>query len=105
MNNLEVGSALDSIFDLLRRSNKYIDETTPWILAKDETQSDRLQTVLYNLLEAIRVSAVYLESFLPSTAKEIFRQLGIDKRQDIYANDNIYKTEKPQPLFNRIDIK
>ena len=105
MNNLEVGSALDSIFDLLRRSNKYIDETTPWILAKDETQSDRLQTVLYNLLEAIRVSAVYLESFLPSTAKEIFRQLGIDKRQDVYANDNIYKTEKPQPLFNRIDIK
>ena len=75
MDKLEIGFALDEIFDVLRRSNKYIDETTPWSLAKEEDKQDRLQTVLYNLLESIRVCANHLNPFLTKTSEEILKFL------------------------------
>ena len=103
MNKLEIGSALDEIFNLLRRSNKYIDETTPWTLAKEEKEKNKLETILYNLLEAIRVSAVELQSFLPSTSKKIFEQLNNDNKEEKYLDNIIYKTSTPTPLFQRID--
>ena len=103
MNKLEIGSALDEIFNLLRRSNKYIDETTPWTLAKEEKEKNKLETILYNLLEAIRVSAVELQSFLPSTSKKIFEQLNNDNKEEKYLDNIIYKTSIPTPLFQRID--
>ncbi len=79
MDTFHVADALECVFDMLSRANKYIDETTPWSLAKDETQKERLGTVLYNLLEVIRWSAVMLTPVIPSTAEEIFSQLGTDK--------------------------
>ena len=75
MDELRVGDALDEVFTLLRRTNKYIDETMPWVLAKDESKQDRLATVLYNLLESIRISAVFLHSFMPETADKMFAYL------------------------------
>ena len=75
MNGLKVNEALEDIFELLKRSNKYIDDTTPWILAKDEANNDRLKTVLYNLLESIRISAVLLRAFIPDTSEKIFKML------------------------------
>ena len=71
----------DIAFALLRRSNKYIDETTPWALGKDESKKGRLATVLYNLLECIRTSAVLLEPYLPETSKKILDQLNTEKRR------------------------
>jgi methionyl-tRNA synthetase len=103
MDKLEIGGALDEIFDVLRRSNKYIDETTPWILAKDENEKDKLQTVIYNLLESIRVCAVFLKPFIPDTSDEILRQLNISNKEEQFLNNLNYKTEKPVPLFQRID--
>ena len=73
MDNLRIADAIDEIFSCLRASNKYIDETTPWILAKDEKEIDKLRTVLYNLIESIRICAVYLQPFLPQTALKIFK--------------------------------
>ena len=105
MNKLEIGAALDEIFNLLRRSNKYIDETIPWILAKDDSKKERLMTVLYNLLESIRVCANLLAPFLPDTSKEILRQLNIEDSSLLYSKDNKYQTETPEPLFKRIDNK
>ena len=75
VNALKVNEALEDIFELLKRSNKYIDDTTPWILAKDESKTDRLKTVLYNLLESIRISAILLDAFIPSTSEKIFKML------------------------------
>ncbi len=103
MNKLEIGSALDEIFNLLRRSNKYIDETTPWTLAKEEKEKNKLETVLYNLLEAIRVSAVELQAFLPSTSKKIFEQLNNNNKEEKYLDNIVYETLTPTPLFQRID--
>ena len=103
MNKLEIGGALDEIFDTLRRSNKYIDETTPWTLAKDESKTNELKTVLYNLLESIRVCAVLLTPFLPDTSNEIFKQLNINEKEDSYKENLTYKTNTPSPLFQRID--
>ena len=74
-----IADALQAIFDMFRRANKYIDETTPWVLAKDESKAERLGTVLYHLLETIRVGAVLLTPFMPETAKNIFKQLNTDK--------------------------
>ena len=74
MDDLRVADAIDEVFNIFKRCNKYIDETTPWILAKEENK-DRLKKVLYNLLESIRIGAVLLHSFLPATSEEIFRQL------------------------------
>ncbi|MBM7614751.1 methionine--tRNA ligase [Alkaliphilus hydrothermalis] len=108
MDQLKVSDAISEIFTLLRRSNKYIDETTPWILGKDPEQKDRLATVLYNLLESIRVSAVLLHPFLPQTAEEMLKQLNTSENSwESLAefNGTIVgtKLEKPEIIFNRID--
>ena len=103
MDHLEIGKALDKIFDLLRRSNKYIDETTPWVIAKDENEKDKLETVIYNLLESIRVSAVELEPFMPETSENILKQLNTSNKETTYQEDNSYATATPVPLFQRID--
>ena len=103
MANLEIGAALDEIFDVLRKSNKYIDDTTPWSLAKDDSNKPRLETVIYNLLESIRCCAVFLKPYLPDTSDEIFRQLNIDDRTENYNEQNNYSTIAPSPLFQRID--
>ena len=111
MEELRVGDALDEVFTLLRRTNKYIDETMPWVLAKDESKQDRLATVLYNLLESIRISAVLLHSFLPETAEKMFAYLNT-KVTDLDSCDSfgnletdIHVVEKCEPLFARIDEK
>lgn len=103
MDKLQVADAIGEIFNLLRASNKYIDETTPWILAKDETLHDRLETVIYNLLESIRVCAVFLEPFLTNTSCEMLKQINSDCHEFGYVSDNIYELGKPTPLFMRID--
>ena len=105
METLEIGSAIDEIFDVLRKSNKYIDETTPWVLAKDESKADRLQQVIFNLLEAIRVCAIYLEPFIPDTSKRIFEQLNINNKNNGFDINSKYETGSPEPLFKRIDNK
>ena len=102
MDNLQVSDSLTEIFNLLRASNKYIDVTTPWTLAKDETSRDRLETVLYNLLEAIRVSAVLLNPFLTETSENIFKQLNNTKKDFGYLTDNSYELGEASPLFMRI---
>ena len=103
MDKLEIGLALDEIFDVLRRSNKYIDETTPWQLAKQEDKQDRLQTVLYNLLESIRVCANHLNPFLTKTSKEILKQLNTSDNSLEFKDNNTYSDMKPEVLFARID--
>jgi len=102
MSNLEIGAAIDEIFEVLRKSNKYIDDTTPWTLAKDESAKNRLETVIYNLLESIRVCANHLCPFLPSTSEEILRQLNIEDNGLEYNSCNIYNTGVPSPIFARI---
>ena len=92
--DLRVADAITEIFNLFKRCNKYIDETTPWVLAKDEAKKDRLETVLHNLIEAIKVGAKELESFMPDTSKKILEQLG----------DGTV-TEKPEILFARLDLE
>ncbi len=103
MEKLEIGSAIDKIFDVLRKSNKYIDDTTPWALAKDGSKKDRLETVLYYLLESIKVCATELASFLPDTSKEILRQLNIVSSNN-YEENNQYAVCNPEPIFMRIDM-
>lgn len=107
MNQLRVADAIDEIFEIFRRSNKYIDETTPWILAKDPTQEERLKTVIYNLLEAIRSGAVLLQAFLPDTADAILKQLNTENRfldsLNFKGMDPGIKLNMPEPLFLRID--
>ncbi len=103
MESLHVNEAIEAIFEVLRRANKYIDETMPWVLAKDETKKDRLETVLYHLLESIRVSAVLLEAFMPDTSKEILRQLQIDDKSLSYQDTLCYQVGSPSPIFERID--
>ncbi len=105
MAQLEVGEAIDEIFNVLRRSNKYIDETTPWILAKDETKFDRLETVLYNLIESIRVCAIFLEPYMPDTCKKILKQLNVDNSSFKVCEDIVYELDDPVILFQRIDVK
>ena len=111
MDELRVADAIDEIFALLRRSNKYIDETMPWALGKDETKKDRLATVLYNLLESIRIAAILLESYLPETSKAILDQLNTQQRSYDSVltfgqlEDGIHVTPMPQILFARIDEK
>jgi methionyl-tRNA synthetase len=109
MNDMRIANALDYVMDIFRRSNKYIDETTPWVLAKNENY-DRLRTVMYNLLEAIRIGAVLLQPFLPDTADAIFQQLNtknnqIDTIDDFKGFDSGIKLGVPEPLFARIDIE
>ena len=106
MDDLKVADAIDEIFEVLRRCNKYIDETTPWILAK-ENNAERLKTVLYTLLESIRSCAVLLQPFLPDTADNIFKQLNTENRYIDSINfkgmDPLIKLNEPTPLFLRID--
>ncbi len=103
MNKLEVGNALEEIMNQLRNSNKYIDDTTPWALAKDESKQALLSTVLYNLLESIRVCANLLEAFLPDTSKEILSQLGTTDDTLTYKEDNAYEVQEAKPIFMRLD--
>ena len=105
MDKLQISDAISEIFELLRASNKYIDETTPWTLAKDEALTDRLETVLYNLLEAIRVSAVLLNPFLTKTSESIFEQINTECKDLKYNEENEYSLNKPTALFMRIDVK
>jgi methionyl-tRNA synthetase len=108
MDELRVGDALEAIIDLFRRCNKYIDETTPWALAKDETNKERLNSVLYNLIEGIRIGSVLLEPFMPETAQKVYVQLNT-KVTDYdslltFGNYECSKvTETPVPLFARLD--
>lgn len=110
MNELHISEAIDAIFDVLRKCNKYIDDTTPWILAKDETKKDRLATVLYNLLESIRICAILLSPFMPTSVDKILYQLNTKvtsydsckKFGQIEINNQL---NKPEPIFLRIDKK
>lgn len=108
MEDLRVADAITEIFTLFKRCNKYIDETEPWVLAKDEAKADRLSTVLYNLVESISFGAALLESFMPSTAAKIVAQLNTSLRSfeemntfGLYPNGNKV-TEKPEILFARL---
>ena len=94
MDELRVADAITEIFVLFKRCNKYIDETMPWALAKEEAKKDRLETVLYNLIESIKTGARLLESFMPETSEKILAQLGDGK-----------VTEKPEILFARLDVE
>jgi len=108
MDQLRVGDSIEAIMELFRRCNKYIDETAPWALAKDEAQKKRLNTVLYNLLEGIRFGAVLMEPFMPETSRRVYEQINTDRRDyDSLAEFGAYEcnkvTEKPEPLFARLD--
>lgn len=109
MAGLHVADAIDEIFTLLRRSNKYIDETMPWALAKDESKKARLGTVLYNLLESIRFAATMLKPYLPETSDKIFAQLnlentGVQSLNIFGAIKSGHKVSGAEILFARIDI-
>ncbi|WIF95942.1 methionine--tRNA ligase [Caminicella sporogenes] len=113
MNKFDFSNALEEIWKVVRRTNKYIDETTPWILAKNEENKDRLDTVLYNLAESIRIISVLIQPFMDSTARKIWVQLGIDEGQGTSWEDVMefgkletgIKVHKGEPLFPRIDVK
>ena len=111
MEELRVADAITEIFVLFKRCNKYIDETMPWALAKDEAKKERLATVLYNLVEGITMGATLLESFMPETTERILAQLNAQKRTledlktfGLYPSGNKV-TEKPEILFARLDLK
>ena len=110
MEKLRVADAITEIFTLFKRCNKYIDETMPWVLAKDEASRGRLETVLYNLVESITIGAVLLKSFMPETAEKILKQLNTTDREcdqlgsfGMYPNNNKV-TENPEILFARLDV-
>ena len=105
MDNLFIADAFDEIFKVLRASNKYIDETTPWVLAKDESKLDRLETVLYNLLESIRVCGRLLSVFIPTTSEKIASQLGNTRSELSYIEDNNYSLNTTEALFKRIEVE
>ena len=111
MEELRVADAMTEIFGLFKRCNKYIDETMPWALAKDEAKKDRLEEVLYNLVESITIGACILESFMPETTEKILAQLNAEKRSyeeldqfGLYVSGNKV-TDQPQILFQRLDVK
>ena len=111
MEELRVADAMTEIFGLFKRCNKYIDETMPWALAKDEAKKDRLEEVLYNLVESITIGACLLESFMPETTEKILAQLNAEKRSyeeldqfGLYTSGN-QVTDQPQILFQRLDVK
>ncbi len=112
MENYAFQNALTEIFKVISRSNKYIDETAPWVLGKDPEKAPRLAAVLYNLLEVIRISAILMTPFTPDTSIEIFGQLGIQENHRlinyegaVYGADNHYNVKKGKTLFPRIDLK
>ena len=111
MDKLRVADAITEVFSLFKRLNKYIDETMPWALAKDEAKQDRLATVLYNLVEGISMGASLLEAFMPETTERILKQLNAEKRGfealnvfGLYPSGNKV-TDKPEILFARLDVK
>ena len=111
MEDLRVADSITEIFNLFKRCNKYIDETMPWALAKDEAKKDRLAEVLYNLVESITIGASLLESFMPETTEKILEQLHGEKRSyeeldqfGLYPSGNKV-TDKPEILFQRLDLK
>ncbi len=110
MNDLKVNEAIDEIMEVLKKCNKYIDDTTPWILAKDESKKERLATVLYNLLESIRICAILLSPYIPTTSENIFEQLNTNETS--YDSINEFgkleinnKLNEPKILFARIETK
>ena len=110
MDNLRIADSLDEVFEIFKRCNKYIDETTPWILAKDESKLDRLSTVMYNLVESIRIGAVLLQAYLPDTASSIFNQINTDiTSYDTIREFGKYvsgtKVGEAKVLFQRIEEK
>ncbi len=111
MDELRVADAITEVFGLFKRCNKYIDETMPWVLAKDESKKDRLSEVLYNLVEGICMGATLLQSFMPDTTKRILEQLHASERSmDDLKTFGVYPsgskvTEKPEILFARLDVK
>ena len=110
MDELRIADALTEVFALFKRCNKYIDETEPWILAKDEAKQDRLATVLYNLIEGINIGASLLKSFLPETSEKVLAQIGgADRAYEDLATFGLYEsgtkvTEQPEILFARLDV-
>lgn len=110
MDEFKTGDAIDEILKVLRRCNKYIDETLPWSLAKDDTKQERLHCVIYNLLNGLRISGIMLRSFLPDTSKSILEQINTkytsyeDLKIDAFENE-IQVTTSPIILFNRIDVE
>jgi len=108
INKFKIADSLENIMDVYRRCNKYIDETMPWGLAKDDAKKDRLATVLYNLVESIRIATVYLQAYLPDTAMSIFKQLNTklinyDTILEFGLYENDTKVNSPEVLFKRID--
>ena len=111
MDKLRVADAMTEVFTLFKRLNKYIDETMPWALAKEEDKKDRLATVLYNLVEGITIGASLLEAFMPETTERILSQLNAEKRSlesmkefGLYPSGNKV-VDKPEILFARLDLK
>ena len=108
VDKFRIADSLENIMDIYRRCNKYIDETMPWTLAKDETKKDRLKTVIYNLVESIRIATVFLQAYLPDTAESIFKQLNTDiKSYDSVSEFGKYISgtivNAPEVLFKRIE--
>ena len=106
MDELKIAEALENIMSIYRLANKYIDQTEPWKLAKDENKKERLKTVLYNLIEAIRVATVYLQAFLPETAEKIFKQINTNEKDissTLKFNGTYTKVGNPEILFARIE--
>lgn len=108
VDQLKIGDAIEVVVKLLRRANKYIDETAPWVLARDESKKDALESVLYILLDIIRVAAILLEAFIPSTSAKIYEGLGIkDTSFDAlsFGKHEVYEVSEPLKLFQRIDFE
>lgn len=111
MDNMEINSAIKGVWALISRANKYIDETAPWILAKEETKAARLQTVMYNLAETLRIIAILIAPFIPSTSPKIFTQLGLAVPEEFLLAEAVWggiadgtKVQKGEPLYPRIEV-
>ncbi len=103
---LHISDGINKVMDLLRKSNKYIDETMPWVLAKDESKKDKLETVLFNLLESIRVSSILLSPIMPTTSEKIGQQINNNSKTLEFKENNNYELNNPEALFMRIvDVK
>lgn len=111
MDHMELNQAIKDVWNLIGRANKYIDETAPWILAKDPAQAERLQAVMYNLAESLRIIAILIAPFVPVTAPKIYEQLGLGKPESFFMADAVWgklatgtKVQKGEPLFPRIEV-
>lgn len=111
MDHMELNQAIKDVWNLIGRANKYIDETAPWILAKDPAQAERLQAVMYNLAEVLRIIAILIAPFVPVTAPKIYEQLGLGNPESFFMADAVWgkmatgtKVQKGEPLFPRIEV-